>query len=70
MEVKINKDIREFSESIFFGSMPVTYLFTTLGGSIINSFGIGSELSFGKSVLIASGFSLIIAITDYLLGLK
>lgn len=60
-------------ETLFFGSLPITLSFTGLSYSLAQGFGSGtfSNDPFQESLAIfgiAAGLSLIIAITDYILG--
>lgn len=56
-------------EALFFGSLPVTYAFTSLGYSAARALGADSFAREGVALIsIAAGLSLAIAITDYIIG--
>ncbi len=52
-------------EILFFGSLPLTFAFTTLGTSIAKS-----DMGFLPKLGIAAGVSTVIVLIDYFLGLR
>ena len=55
-------DLRR-AECIFFGGIPIAYPLTALSLTLMNK-----EPDFGKTLAIACGVTLVIAVIDYILG--